>query len=95
MFGFGAQEKLHWAVGFVGYGFIATGLSGTANIGMIYVMDSYYPVAAEALLLINGLKNVIAFGFLHGVVPWVTEDGYEKVSHLSLPLFVYVYVSYR
>ena len=79
MFGYAAQNQLHWAIGYVGYGFISIGITGTANIGMIYVMDSYYPVAAECLLLINFLKNVIAFGFLYGVVPWITESGYAKV----------------
>lgn len=79
MFGFGAQQQLHWAVMFVGYGFISVGLTGVASIGMTYVLDSYYPIAAEALLLVNGLKNVVAFGFLHGIVPWTTVSGYQTV----------------
>lgn len=41
------------------------------------VIDSYYPVAFEALLLVNGLKNMFAFGFSYGVVPWITRSGYE------------------
>lgn len=79
MFGFGAQHQLHWVVMFVGYGCISVGLTGVASIGMTYVLDSYYPVAAEALLLVNGLKNVVAFGFLHGVIPWCTKSGYQEV----------------
>lgn len=79
MFGFGAERYLHWAVLFVGYGLINVSLTGVANIGMTYVMDSYYPVAAEALLLINGLKNIAAFGFLKGLVPWLSVSGYQKV----------------
>ena len=80
MFGFGAQKQMHWTVGFVGYGFICVGLTGAASIAMTYVLDSYYPIAAEALLLVNGLKNVVAFGFVHGIIPWTTTAGYEKVS---------------
>lgn len=43
---------------------------------MTYVSDCYLPVNADALELVNGLKNIVAFGFLYGVVPWVTETGY-------------------
>ena len=31
---------------------------------------------SDVLLLVNGLKNIVAFGFLYGVVPWVEEAGY-------------------
>jgi MFS family permease len=79
MFGFGAQKKLPWAVMYVGYGFINVGLTGTANIAMVYVVDSYFPVHAEALLLVNGLKNIVAFGFSYGAIPWAATDGYQTV----------------
>ncbi|CAK7218015.1 hypothetical protein SEUCBS140593_003400 [Sporothrix eucalyptigena] len=88
LFGFAAEEKMHWAVGYVGYGLVAIGLSATANIAMIYVMDSYYPVAAEALLLVNGFKNVVAFGFLHGIVTWVGESGYEAAFGTLAGLYI-------
>lgn len=80
MFGFAVQEQMSWAVIFVAYGFINVGLTGVANIGMTYVMDSYFPVAADALLVVNGLKNVVAFGFSYGAVPWITGSGYKDVS---------------
>lgn len=83
MIGFGCERKLHWAVIYVGFGFISVGLTAVANIGMTYVMDSYFVVAPECLLLINGLKNVIAFGFIYAAVPWVQGQGFEKVSQLE------------
>lgn len=79
MFGFGAQEGLHWAVLYVGYGFLNL-VTGVAAIAMTYVMDSYFEVAAEALLLVNGMKNVAGFGFTYGFVPWTTSAGYKTVS---------------
>jgi hypothetical protein len=42
------------------------------------VVDSYYAVAPEAVLLIVGLKNVFGFGFSYGVIPWITAMGYER-----------------
>jgi hypothetical protein len=43
---------------------------------MAYVSDCAFSVNSDALLLVNGLKNVVAFGFLYGVVPWVEQAGY-------------------
>ncbi len=78
MFGFGAERHLHWMSMFVGYGLLCV-CNCAAGIGMTYVMDSHFPVAAEGLLLVNGLKNVIAWGFTFGFVPWTTQIGYAKV----------------
>jgi hypothetical protein len=37
-------------------------------------------VAAEGLLVVNGVKNVAAFGFTYGFIPWTASVGYETVS---------------
>lgn len=79
MFGSGAERKLPWIVLYVGYSFINV-VCGAAGIGMTYVIDSYFGVAAEALLLVNGVKNVMGFGFTYGFVPWTVSAGYETVS---------------
>lgn len=81
MFGFGAQQKLHWSVLFIGYLFINV-VNGVANIAMTYVMDSYFEVAAESLLLVNGMKNVAGWAFTYGFIPWTESVGYETVSDL-------------
>lgn len=64
MFGYGVERHMSWAMLYVGYGFISVGLTGCASISMTYVIDSYYPVAQECLEMVNGLKNVVAFGFV-------------------------------
>lgn len=60
---------------------------------MAYVSDCALPVNSDALLLVNGLKNIgecaytsylqaytndwlVAFGFLYGIIPWVSKVGY-------------------
>lgn len=55
---------------------------------MTYVSDSYLPVAPDALLLVNGLKNIVAFGFLYGVVPWVDKTGYVNAFGTQAGVFV-------
>ncbi|KAK5046000.1 hypothetical protein LTR84_008787 [Exophiala bonariae] len=83
MFGFGAEHTLHWIVMFIGYALMNT-CNCAASIGMTYVMDSYFGVAAEGLLLVNGLKNTIAWGFTYGFIPWTESVGYAKVSDLQM-----------
>jgi hypothetical protein len=71
-----------------------------SNYHLMPVIDSYYPVAFECLLLINGLKNIYAFGVSYGVVPWVYRSGYKNafgemagiqtgVMLLAIPLYFY------
>lgn len=84
MVGLGCQCELHWAVIYVGCGMLNVGLTGVCSIMMTYVADSYFAIAAESLLVINGTKNVIAFGFSYAAVPWVQQQGYAKVSKLYI-----------
>ena len=55
---------------------------------MAYVSDSLLPINADALLLVNGLKNIVAFGFLYGVVPWVEKVGYAACFGTQAGIFV-------
>ncbi|KAH8691667.1 major facilitator superfamily domain-containing protein [Talaromyces proteolyticus] len=88
LFGFAAQQQMHWAVIFVAYGFISLGLTSSVSMSMTYVIDTYFPVAAECLEVINGLKNVVAFGFIHATIPWSSAQGYAKMFGTLAGLFV-------
>lgn len=83
MFGIGAQKRLHWIVLFIGYGMINV-LPATASIAMTYIMDSYFEIAVEGLLVVNGVKNIVAFGFSYGFIPWSAKVGYTVVSTVLL-----------
>ena len=52
--------------------------SGFPWFCLILVIDAYYQVAFEALLLVNGLKQLFSFGFSYAVIPWLIKDGYQK-----------------
>jgi hypothetical protein len=67
---------------------VAVGLTAVPVATMTYVSDCYLPVNADALLLVNGLKNIVAFGFLYGVVPWVTEVGYVDAFGTQAGVYV-------
>ena len=43
------------------------------------MVDSYYPVSPDLVLLIVGLKNVFGFGFSYAIVPWINSFGYKRL----------------
>lgn len=88
LFGFGVQQTLHWTSLFFGYGMVSFALTAVPTITMAYVSDCLLPVNADALMLVNGTKNVVAFGFLYGIVPWVTEAGYAACFGAQAGIFV-------
>ncbi|KAF1951685.1 MFS general substrate transporter [Byssothecium circinans] len=88
LFGYGVQNTLSWVALFFGYGMISVGLTATPTITMSYVSDCALPINSDTLLLVNGLKNVVAFGFLYGVVPWVEKVGYVDCFRTMAGIFV-------
>jgi hypothetical protein len=42
------------------------------------VIDAYHPVAPELLNLVGGLKQLFAFGFSYGAIPWINRSGYQN-----------------
>ncbi|QIW99570.1 hypothetical protein AMS68_005088 [Peltaster fructicola] len=98
--GYAQAESLSWVALFFSFGMIAFGLTYVPVTTMTYVSDSYLPVNADALMLVNGLKNIVAFGFLYGIVPWVTTAGpvnafgaqagiYVAILALAIPLVLF------
>jgi hypothetical protein len=43
------------------------------------VVDSYYPVSPDLILLIVGLKNVFGFGFSYAIIPWINAVGFKRL----------------
>jgi hypothetical protein len=80
MWGIGLGDRLHWAVPAVGSGISTAVLCAVPNIGMTYVVDSYRPVAGEAMTGLTAFKNTVAFGFSFGVIPWIQRNGLSQVS---------------
>ncbi len=56
MFGVGVAKHNHWIVPVIGDGLIAVGLTGIPSIVQPYLMDSYFPVSMDALIVSLGLK---------------------------------------
>ncbi|KAK7970627.1 hypothetical protein PG996_000944 [Apiospora saccharicola] len=88
VFGYGVERALHWTSLFFGYGMISFALTAVPTITMAYVSDCVLPVNSDALMLVNGLKNIVAFGFLYGIVPWADEAGYINCFGTQSGIFV-------
>ena len=78
LFGYGVQNALSWVSLFFGYGMISVALTAMPTITLAYLSDCALSVNSDVLLLVNGLKNIVAFGFLYGVIPWVDSVGYTS-----------------
>ncbi|KAK4144428.1 protein HOL1 [Dichotomopilus funicola] len=89
-FGYGVEKALHWTSLFFGYGMISVALTAIPTITMAYVSDCVLPVNSDALMLVNGYKNIAAFAFLYGIVPWVEEVGYVNCFGTQAGIFVAV-----
>ncbi|KAJ6196890.1 major facilitator superfamily domain-containing protein, partial [Bipolaris maydis] len=87
LFGYGVQNSLSWVSLFFGYGMISVSLTALPTITLAYASDCALPVNSDVMLLINGLKNIVAFGFLYGVVPWVADVGYVNAFGTMAGIF--------
>ncbi len=53
LFGVGVHNQFHWIVPVIGVGCVGCGLCAIPSVTMPYLMDSYYPVAMDALIVRN------------------------------------------
>lgn len=59
---------MHWSVQIAGSGITYAVLTAVPNIGIAYVVDSYRPLAREAMTSMTAFKNTFAFGISFGLV---------------------------
>ncbi|GAB1310609.1 MFS general substrate transporter [Madurella fahalii] len=90
LFGYGVERTLHWTSLFFGYGMVSFALTAVPTITMAYVSDCVLPVNSDALMLVNGSKNIVAFGFLYGIVPWVEQVGFIDCFGAQAGIYVAV-----
>lgn len=57
MFGIGVVKEVHWIVPVIGHAFLGVALTGLPSIVQPYLMDSYYPVRIDALIVSH--KNLL------------------------------------
>ena len=51
MYGIGIAKQAHWIVPVFGDGLVGVALTGAPSFLQPYIMDSYYPVSGDALIV--------------------------------------------
>jgi hypothetical protein len=82
LWGVGLEKNLHWSVSISGTTITYGILCLVPAIGMSYVVDSYKPLASEAITSLTAFKNTFAFGISFAAFPWLENSGFVKVSTL-------------
>ncbi|KIW93399.1 uncharacterized protein Z519_06004 [Cladophialophora bantiana CBS 173.52] len=80
MWGCGLGNHLDPYIAIVGSGITYGVLCAVPAVGMTYVVDCYKPLSGESITVLTAFKNTFAFAVSFAVNPWLTRDGYAKVS---------------
>ncbi|RFN50608.1 hypothetical protein FIE12Z_5111 [Fusarium flagelliforme] len=67
-----------WILVCVGWSLLAFGLTGSANILLTYAVNSMPSRAGDIGVLVNVMKNCLAFGVSYASVPWMQAMGVFK-----------------
>lgn len=90
MFGAVTQYEKHWIAALIGQAMVNFGSIVAGNITYTYLADVYMERADAALVVINGLKNLSAFGLVYSATPWNTGSGYAiSFGGLAIILFAF------
>ncbi|KAJ2969826.1 hypothetical protein NQ176_g8472 [Zarea fungicola] len=78
LFGVGIQHQLHFIVPTVGLALLNFSITQATNVCLVYVIDSYRPVAGEVTLAVMGFKSLFGFFLSFETNPWVNKSGYQN-----------------
>ncbi|KAH2061412.1 hypothetical protein KXW21_001184 [Aspergillus fumigatus] len=76
---FACQNHLHWTAIAVGFGMVSFGTVYSPNIAITYLAHWHQKDAAQCLVLVNVVKNLVAFTFLYKAVEWAESQGYLQL----------------
>lgn len=74
----------------VGQGFLGFAMAAAGPICLTYAIDSYTEAAAESLVLILFLRNMIGCGFTFAIQPWLNRTGLATTTWLMFMLSIVI-----
>lgn len=81
MYGLGAYRGLHWFLSAgAGTALIGFGIGSGGAICLTYAVDCYPGIAAESMVLILFVRDVLGFGFTFAIQPWIDDIGGQAVT---------------
>jgi hypothetical protein len=78
LYGFAAQNDLHWVAYFFGVGLDQWGSFFYFTFTLAYAVDSYNANTSEMLIAMNLGKQAISFGMGIYLLDWILERGYAR-----------------
>ncbi|KAK1637438.1 hypothetical protein BDP81DRAFT_317979, partial [Colletotrichum phormii] len=79
LYGLGFGKKLHWICPTIGIGLVNFTTVQSNNVALVYILDSYRPIAGEVIVTQSFFKAVFGFLLSFYVNVWVQESGYLSV----------------
>jgi len=81
LYGLGGYNGWAWIVSAgVGTAFIGFGIGSSGAIVLTYAIDCYPHIAAESMVLILFMRNVMAFAFTFAIQPWIDSMGGQNTT---------------
>lgn len=77
LYGTSLQHAWHWTIPTIAMGLLNFSIAQATNVSLVYIVDSYRPIAGETVVTQLALKS--AFGFLLSFYtnPWIDRVGYQ------------------
>lgn len=79
VYGYTAQENLHWFGYFAGVAMCNWSAYFYFTFTLAYAVDSYTVNLSEMLIAMNLGKQAISFGFGFKILDWILESGYVTI----------------
>lgn len=78
LYGTSLQHSWHWTIPTIALGLLNFSIAQATNVSLVYIVDSYRPIAGETV--VTQLSFKAAFGFLLSFYtdPWIDESGYQN-----------------
>ncbi|KIX08807.1 uncharacterized protein Z518_03464 [Rhinocladiella mackenziei CBS 650.93] len=76
LYGVGIAKRLHWMCAVIGIGLVNFTVVQSNNISVVYILDSYRPIAGEVVVTQAAFKACFGFLLSFYTNPWVEQSGY-------------------
>lgn len=76
LFGTCTQNQCHWIAPVIGSGALLFCFISAISTSFAYLLDIYEARTDSVMVIVNGIKNLAAFGISYAIIPWNTSAGY-------------------
>ncbi|OAA67507.1 MFS transporter [Cordyceps fumosorosea ARSEF 2679] len=78
LYGVGIQHHLSFICPTIGLALLNFSITQASTVCIVYVIDSYRPVAGEVTLAVMGFKSLFGFLLSFETNPWINKSGYQN-----------------